>query len=106
MIIIIYKDLIVLNLFLGLFHKAIMESGTPLERWAVSPPGLARRRASALSAIAGCPSDLKELPSCLRQMPAELLVDLLNKFFVNNMCIILIFNLSGYSIIKPLNLLI
>ncbi|KAF0738975.1 Carboxylic ester hydrolase, partial [Aphis craccivora] len=33
----------------GLFHKAILESGTPLCRWAVSPPGWAKRRAAALA---------------------------------------------------------
>lgn len=70
--------------FLGLFHKAIMESGTPLCRWAVSPPGLARRRALSLSTIAGCPKESNEFVKCLREMPAELLVDLLYNFFVNN----------------------
>lgn len=65
----------------GLFHKAIMESGTPLCRWAVSPPGLARRRALSLSTIAGCPKETNEFVKCLRQMPAELLVDLLYNFF-------------------------
>lgn len=64
-----------------------MESGTPLERWAVSPPGWARRRAYALSTIAGCSNDLKELGSCLRLIPAELLVDLLRNFLVNNIYI-------------------
>ncbi|XP_060845477.1 uncharacterized protein LOC132925065 [Rhopalosiphum padi] len=65
----------------GLFHKAILESGTPLCRWGVSPPGWAKRRASALSTISGCPEDSKQLAECLRDMPAELLVDLLYNLF-------------------------
>jgi len=52
-------------------------------RWAVSPPGWAKRRAAALSTISGCPEDSKELAKCLRNMPAELLVDLLYNLFVN-----------------------
>ncbi|VVC41619.1 Hypothetical protein CINCED_3A013561 [Cinara cedri] len=66
----------------GLFHKAIMQSGTPLCPWAVSPPGWARRRALSLSTIAGCPSDPKLLAECLRKIPADLLVDLQFNFFV------------------------
>ncbi|CAH1724878.1 unnamed protein product [Aphis gossypii] len=65
----------------GLFHKAILESGTPLCRWAVSPPGWAKRRAAALATISGCPEDSKKLAKCLRNMPAELLVDLLYNLF-------------------------
>lgn len=65
----------------GLFHKAILESGTPLCRWGVSPPGLAKRRASSFSTISGCPEDPKQLAKCLRNMPAELLVNLHYNFF-------------------------
>jgi len=61
-----------------------MESGTPLCLWSVSPPGWARRRARALSTIAGCPEESGELAECLREKPAELLVDLFYNFFVNN----------------------
>lgn len=59
-----------------------MGSGTPLCPWAISPPGWAKRRAEALSTIIGCPKDLKQFPECLRKVPAELLVDLLNSFSV------------------------
>uniref|UniRef100_A0A2H8TEY6 Carboxylic ester hydrolase n=2 Tax=Melanaphis sacchari TaxID=742174 RepID=A0A2H8TEY6_9HEMI len=65
----------------GLFHKAILESGTPLCRWSVSPPGWAKRRASALATISGCPQDSKQLTKCLKDMPAKILVDLLYNFF-------------------------
>ncbi|VVC41621.1 Carboxylesterase type B, conserved site,Carboxylesterase, type B,Carboxylesterase type B [Cinara cedri] len=65
----------------GLFHKAIIESGSPLCRWAVSPPGWAKRRALSMSTIAGCPTDSKQLADCLRKMPADLLVDLHYNFF-------------------------
>lgn len=70
-------------MFLGLFHKAILESGTPLVRWGVCPPGLAKRRALSLATISGCPEDSEQLAKCLRNMPAELLVNLHYNFFVS-----------------------
>lgn len=60
-----------------------MESGTPFCPWAVAPPGLARRRAKALSTIAGCPKNSKYLLECLRKLPAEELVKLYGNFYVN-----------------------
>lgn len=70
-------------LFLGLFHKAIMSSGTPLNLWSVSPPGWAKRRASSISTFAGCPIEPKKMVQCLKQVPANVLVDLYNSIFVN-----------------------
>lgn len=65
----------------GLFHKAIMESGTPLNLWGVTPPGYAKRRASAVSTIAGCPEDPKQMLKCLKELPAKVLVNIYNSFF-------------------------
>ncbi|XP_008180697.1 esterase FE4 [Acyrthosiphon pisum] len=65
----------------GLFHKAIMESATPLNLWGVSPPGWAKRRALAVSTIAGCPLDTKQMIKCLKEVPANVLVNLYNSFF-------------------------
>lgn len=65
-----------------------MESGTSLCRWAVYPPGWARRRSRALSTIAGCPEESNEFVKCLKAMPAELLVELLYNFFVNSFAFI------------------
>ncbi|KAL5242178.1 hypothetical protein ACI65C_009588 [Semiaphis heraclei] len=75
----------------GLFHKAILQSGTPLCRWAVSPPGLVRKRTEAVATIAGCNSDTsEEILKCLKKLPANYVVELHNKFFEwnNHPCII------------------
>ncbi|CAI6344926.1 unnamed protein product [Macrosiphum euphorbiae] len=65
----------------GLFHKAIMESATPLNLWGVSPPGWAQRRASAISTIAGCPEEPRQMVKCLKEVPAKVLVNLYNSLF-------------------------
>jgi len=68
----------------GLFHKAILQSGTPLCRWAVSPPGLVRKRTEAVATIAGCnPDTSEEILKCLKKVPANYMVELHNKFFVS-----------------------
>ncbi|XP_022165688.1 esterase FE4-like [Myzus persicae] len=65
----------------GLFHKAIMESGSPLNLWGVSPPGWAKRRASAISTITGCPEEPKQMIKCLKEVPAKVLVNVYNNLF-------------------------
>lgn len=68
----------------GLFHKAILQSGSPLCRWAVSTPGLIRRRTEAVATIAGCHFETSDdILSCLQELPASNLVELHNKFFVS-----------------------
>ncbi|XP_022165706.1 esterase FE4-like [Myzus persicae] len=65
----------------GLFHKAIMESGSSLNLWSVSPPGWAKRRAFTISTIAGCPQEPKQMIECLKELPAKVLVNLYNNLF-------------------------
>ncbi|KAL4097018.1 hypothetical protein QTP88_021860 [Uroleucon formosanum] len=65
----------------GLFHKAIMESGSPLNLWGVSPPGWAKRRTSVITTIVGCPKDPKQMIKCLKEVPAKVLVNLYNNLF-------------------------
>ncbi|XP_050531732.1 juvenile hormone esterase-like [Daktulosphaira vitifoliae] len=66
----------------GLFHKAILQSGAPLCRWAVSVPGLPRKRAEAVATIAGCfVHNSKEILKCLRTIPAKTMADIYYKFF-------------------------
>ncbi|KAL4097011.1 hypothetical protein QTP88_021854 [Uroleucon formosanum] len=65
----------------GLFHKAIMESATPLNLWGVSPPGYAKRRAAAVATIVGCPVDPTQMIKCLKEVPAKVLVNIYNDFF-------------------------
>lgn len=67
----------------GLFHKAILESGVPLCKWAIPPKGIARRRAMAVATIAGCHVNTSEnVLNCLRKMPAQTLMDIHLKLFV------------------------
>ncbi|VVC43776.1 Carboxylesterase type B, conserved site,Carboxylesterase, type B,Carboxylesterase type B [Cinara cedri] len=65
----------------GLFHKAIMESSTPLNLWGVTPPGLAKRRASNVSTVVGCSEDPEKMVECLRRVPAAVLVDVYTNFY-------------------------
>jgi len=67
----------------GLFHKAIMESATPLNLWGVTPPSWAKRRASAIATIAGCPEEPSQMVKCLKEVPANVLVNLYNRLFVS-----------------------
>lgn len=68
----------------GLFHKAILQSGTPLLRVGSSAPGLIRKRTEAVATMAGCQGDSSEdILNCLKKLPATYLVELHNKFFVS-----------------------
>lgn len=68
----------------GLFHKAIVQSGSPVCRWAVAPPGLVRKRTEAVAILAGCHPDTSEsILECLKKVPASYLVEIHNKFFVS-----------------------
>ncbi|ERE75237.1 acetylcholinesterase-like protein [Cricetulus griseus] len=64
----------------SLFHRAVLQSGTPNGPWATVGAGEARRRATLLARLVGCPpggagSNDTELIACLRTRPAQDLVD-------------------------------
>lgn len=64
----------------GLFHRAVLQSGAPNGPWATVGMGEARRRATLLARLVGCPpggagSNDTELVACLRTRPAQDLVD-------------------------------
>lgn len=64
----------------GLFHRAMMQSGAPNGPWATVGVGEARRRATLLARLVGCPlggtgGNDTELVACLRTRPAQDLVD-------------------------------
>lgn len=60
----------------GLFHKAVMQSGTPMCRWSTSPPGVARGRAETVCRIAGCAVGASDdALKCLRALPARFFSD-------------------------------
>jgi len=70
----------------GLFHKAILQSGTPICRWATTTPGIARKRAQAVSTLAGCYADTSEdILKCLQKLPVNFLIELHDTFFVSNL---------------------
>lgn len=63
-----------------LFHRAVLQSGAPNGPWATVGMGEARRRATLLAGLVGCPpggagSNDTELVACLRTRPAQDLVD-------------------------------
>lgn len=72
----------------GLFHKAILQSGTAMCRWAVTAPGLIRKRTEAIATIAGCHDhSSEEILTCLQKLPASYLVKFHNRFFVSIVCL-------------------
>lgn len=67
----------------GLFHKAILQSGTAACPWALIPQWLAQDRARALSTLVGCPTrPLHKSLACLQQLPVEDFVNVMEKFFI------------------------
>ncbi|KAL5242174.1 hypothetical protein ACI65C_009584 [Semiaphis heraclei] len=65
----------------GLFHKAILQSGTPLCRWSTSLPGVARDRSKTISRLAGCDgnSSSKNILKCLKTLPESFFSDIYDK---------------------------
>ncbi|XP_015346970.1 acetylcholinesterase isoform X1 [Marmota monax] len=64
----------------SLFHRAVLQSGAPNGPWATVGMGEARRRATLLARLVGCPpggsgGNDTELVACLRTRPAQDLVD-------------------------------
>ncbi|XP_013364908.1 PREDICTED: acetylcholinesterase isoform X3 [Chinchilla lanigera] len=64
----------------SLFHRVVLQSGTPNGPWATVGMGEARRRATLLARLVGCPpggagGNDTELVACLRTRPAQDLVD-------------------------------
>lgn len=68
----------------GLFHKVILQSGSPMCRWAIATPGVIRKRAEAVATIAGCYVDTSEdILNCLKKLSANSLIDIQNRLFVS-----------------------
>jgi carboxylesterase type B len=80
----------------GLFHKAILQSGTPVCRWAILPPGIPRKRAHTIATIAGCNYNTSEdILNCLKKLPVDYIVNVQNKLYVS-------FNLIWFSKISKM----
>ncbi|KAL4097005.1 hypothetical protein QTP88_021850 [Uroleucon formosanum] len=77
----------------GLFHKAILQSGAPVCKWAVLPSGIPRKRAHAVATISGCNFNTSEdILQCLKQVPAQYLLDFHTKLFTWKNHPLIIFN--------------
>lgn len=69
---------------IGLFHRAISQSGSALVPWAVVPPEMSKNRTFSLAILTGCPlSSTENLVSCLKKLSAENVAGQLPKFFVS-----------------------
>lgn len=68
----------------GLFHKAILQSGSPMCRWSTSLPGLARNHSKTVSNLAGCngSDSSEELLKCLKNLPAKFFAYIHKYFWV------------------------
>lgn len=64
----------------GLFHKAIMQSGSAFCPWALIPPGIAQDRAHAFATLLGCHGDVNDIVACLRQIPSDTILATQLKF--------------------------
>lgn len=68
----------------GLFHKGILQGGTPLCRRAIAFPGSARERAIKLADFAGCKTNTSvDILECLKPMNASFITNLYSKFYVS-----------------------
>jgi len=66
----------------GLFHKAVLQSGTPLCRWSTSVPGVVRHRSQTVAKLAGCTGHT-DLLKCLKTVPASFFADVHERFLVS-----------------------
>ncbi|XP_050539459.1 juvenile hormone esterase-like isoform X2 [Daktulosphaira vitifoliae] len=61
----------------GLFHRAILESGSPLALWAVAPPGFGRKKGEHFAKLAGCHSNnTASMMKCLQNISDEKIVEI------------------------------
>lgn len=72
--------------FLGLFHRAIAESGVNMAPWALpARKGFARQQTTKLAKIFDCytPNDWARTLDCLRTIPSQNITATLEDFFVS-----------------------
>lgn len=69
---------------LGLFHKAISESGTALVPWAEAPPGEALRNTFRLAKLLDCPqAPSDKMLTCLRARNSYDIINTEYRFYVS-----------------------
>lgn len=75
-----------ISFFLGLFHRAIAESGVNMAPWALpARKGFARQQTTKLAKIFDCytPNDWARTLDCLRTIPSQNITATLEDFFVS-----------------------
>ncbi|VVC41623.1 Hypothetical protein CINCED_3A016801 [Cinara cedri] len=66
----------------GLFHKAILQSGTPSCLWSTSLPGVSRERSKIVAKLAGCARNTsRDVLQCLKTIPAGFFADVHEKLW-------------------------
>ncbi|XP_001599255.3 venom carboxylesterase-6 isoform X1 [Nasonia vitripennis] len=71
----------------GLFQRGISQSGTALCPWALTRPGLARKKAQRVAELLGCPKDdSRKLVDCLRTKEAVDIIGTDRAFQVFDYC--------------------
>lgn len=71
------------NMSKNLFHRAILQGGSPLCYWVVSPPKLQRKRTEAFATLAGCNfNNSREILECVQGLSTDLIIETQNKLFV------------------------
>lgn len=68
----------------GLFHRAILHSGTPSCSWSTTVPGVARERYKSVTEYAGCAGNTtRDVLRCLKTIPAEFFADVHERLWVS-----------------------
>lgn len=73
------------RIFTDLFHKAIQESGSALNPWAMIKPEVLKGKSAVVAEMLGCAStESAALLECLQSLPAETLVNTTHKLLVSS----------------------
>lgn len=72
------------NFFIGLFHRAILQSGSGVSPKFLIPQDVAKERAYKLARAVGCSNRIEEdLLKCLQDVPVRVLEETTNRFYVS-----------------------
>lgn len=75
----------------GFIHRAISQSGNGHCLWTLTRPGLAKKKATKVAELLGCPSkDSKQLVDCLRKKKATDIIATDRAFQVSSIILFLV----------------
>ena len=79
-------------MLLGLFNRAIGESGTVLAEWALDRNGRGKAGSLQIAQIAGCPLEpYQALLSCVQNLDPAVLTDAYGQYAVYSLVFLLVF---------------